>query len=168
MRIEITKNARDDQIAITRLDGSRVVTRFPKKGSIPHDAVHLFVEEELGLAEGFWGLVGKGLHPEAIAALAKESGHPSVARPAEPDEDIVQLLQSERLVECFEADFWSTPTDIETFLSVVAAACRQSLIPAPKLTEDFVERTRMRINAFAQKWRALPEGGSVELCWSGV
>ena len=77
MQIRITKGRTDDHIAIRRDDGSEVATRFPKKGPIPHDAVHLAVEGTLGLRDGFWDMIASGHHPEAIADMAKAAGHAS-------------------------------------------------------------------------------------------
>ncbi len=57
MEITITKGQGEDRIAIVHADGRRMDTTFPKKGFIPHDAVHLFVERELGLRQAFWGMV---------------------------------------------------------------------------------------------------------------
>ena len=80
MQIRITKGRTDDHIAIRRDDGSEVATRFPKKGPIPHDAVHLAVERALGLHDGFWGMVARGHHPEGIAERATSAGHASASR----------------------------------------------------------------------------------------
>ena len=81
MEITITKGQAEDRIAICHADGRRVETTFPKKGFIPHDAVHVFVERELGLKDAFWGMVKAGRHPEEIAGFAKAAGHASAARP---------------------------------------------------------------------------------------
>ena len=70
MRIIITRGERSDRIDAHRRDGSNVSASFPHKGPIPHDAVHFFVESELGIADGFWGLVASGRHPEEIAVIA--------------------------------------------------------------------------------------------------
>ncbi|MCW1402199.1 hypothetical protein OKA06_07605 [Novosphingobium sp. MW5] len=93
MRIEITKGEKDDAIAVTRDDGSTAFTGFPKKGPVPHDGVHFFVEQELGLARGFWGMVSAGHHPEELAELAKAAGHASAKRFGDPDPAIIELLQ---------------------------------------------------------------------------
>src|SRR3954453_22084071 len=107
MQITITKGERGDRIDAIRADGSSVTTTFPHKGPIPHDAVHFYVESELGLDRGFWGMVASGKHPEEVQDIAKAGGHASASRGRAPDADIIELIQAERAVECFEADLWS-------------------------------------------------------------
>jgi hypothetical protein len=82
MWIEIVKGTDDDAVHVTRADGSRASTRFPKKGPVPHDGVHAIVERALGMRRAFWGHVANGKHPEDIAALAAAAGPPErQARP---------------------------------------------------------------------------------------
>ena len=101
MRIAITKGASGDRIAVTRPDGSRADFGFPRKGPYPHDAFHFFVERELGLTRGFWGLIASGMAPDAVQELASAGGHASAKRAGTPDPAIIELVQAERLVECF-------------------------------------------------------------------
>ena len=167
MRIAITKGRMDDLITIERADKSRAETRFPKKGMVPHDAVHFYVERDLGLSRGFWGLVAEGKHPEAIAEMAKQAGHASASRARVPDADIVELLQAERLVECFEAELWSAGTggDTGAFLAVAQTACDYSYVPLPGITADLVTRARDSLERFSANWLASPLGHVVEFIW---
>lgn len=166
MRIQITKGLRDDRIALTRADGSRAETLFPKKGPVPHDAVHWFVERELGLARGFWGMVAEGPHPEEIQEIAKAGGHASAKRPGVPDAAIVQLLQAERLVECFEADLWGggdgDPADL---IALAETACGYSAVPLPPMDGSVVGRIRAGLGDFARAWIAAPAGHVAVLEW---
>ena len=132
MLIRITKGERDDVVAILRGDGSKAVTRFPKKGPVPHDAVHYFVERGWPLPRGFWGSVAAGVHPEEIAAIAKAAGHASASRARVPDASIVEIVQAERLVECFEADYWDGGGADDTLIAVAEAACAASFVPCPR------------------------------------
>ena len=51
-----------DRVYVTRGDGSSTGWDFPSYGDgLPHDLCHLVVEDELGLTEGFWGLVDQGV-----------------------------------------------------------------------------------------------------------
>src|SRR5437016_10106782 len=115
MEIRITKGTTSDRVEVRRSDGSRADTNFPKKGPIPHDVVHFFVESELGVVEGFWGMVASGRHPEEIQDVAKAAGHASASRASAPDPSIVPIVQAERIVECFEADLWGGGGDSQTF-----------------------------------------------------
>jgi len=165
MRIDITKGKSDDAIVIARADGSRAETRFPKKGPVPHDGVHVIVERALGFDNAFWGHVANGRHPEEIALLAAEAGHPSAKRARDPDAEIIQMIQAERLVECFEAEIWGGPGDLDTLQSVADAAMAQSKVPPITLTADAVARIRKELSAFASEWRAIGGGESYRFDW---
>ena len=166
MQIRITKGRADDHILIRRDDGSEVATRFPKKGPIPHDAVHLAVERVLGLDEAFWGMVGAGHHPEAIADMAKAAGHASASRGRVPDAGFVQAIQAERAVEAFEADHWSGGTgDPEGIRFMTHSGCEQSHVPPLPMDDAAVEAIRADIADFATRWAALPEGETIEVTW---
>lgn len=165
MRIEITKGQRDDRIAIRRRDGTRADTVFPKKGPVPHDAVHWFVERELGLSRGFWGMVSAGAHPEDIAEIAKASGHASAKRASTPAAGIVELLQAERIVECFEADLWSGGGAAQDLIVLAETACGYSVVPLPAMDAAAVERIQFGIAVFAEEWAAAPQGHVAVLDW---
>lgn len=166
MEITITKGLSEDRIAICHADGRRVETTFPKKGFIPHDAVHVFVERELGLKNAFWGMVKAGRHPEEIAGIAKAAGHASASRNTVPDASIVELLQAERLVECFEADQWSGGSGAAADLIAMAeVACNTSHVPLPGLDAAQVAAIRSHITAFAGEWMAAPLGHVARFDW---
>ena len=165
MRIEITKGERNDRITIQRRDGTRADTVFPKKGPVPHDAVHWFVERELGISHGFWGMVAYGIHPEDIAEIAKAAGHASAKRAGTPSAEIVELLQAERIVECFEADLWSGGGRAQDLIGLAATACGYSAVPLPAIDVDAVERIQFGIAVFAEEWAAAPQGHVAVLEW---
>lgn len=166
MRIEITKGSREDRIVIRRADGSGAETTFPKKGTVPHDAVHWWVERELGLRGAFWGMVAAGKHPEEIADLAKAAGHASAKRAAVPDASIVELLQAERLVECFEADMWSPGGEAADLVALAETACSYSHVPLPAaLDPAAAQRIRHGLAQFAGEWIAAPQGHVAVFEW---
>jgi hypothetical protein len=168
MRITITKGERSDRIDVLRKDLSEVGTTFPHKGPVPHDAVHFFVESGLGIADGFWGMVSAGRHPEEIAGIAKAAGHASAKRAGAPDPSIVPILQAERTVECFEADLWGgSRGDIETLRQVIAAGCAQSNVPAPDVADSAIAEIRTRLIGLREQWSSIPDGGSITLEWTG-
>ena len=162
LRISITKGRASDHIEIERSNGDLFRFDFPKKGPIPHDAVHYFVERALSMKSGFWGMVAAGTAPDDVQDIAKAGGHASAKRAGIPDAKIVELLQAERIVECFEADAWSAPASGETFRGVVEAACACSFVAAPTLADTAIERIRSDIADFAQKWRAAPIGAQFD------
>lgn len=165
MQIAITKRRSDDLIELTRADGSMASTTFPKKGPVPHDVVHFFVERGLALPGAFWGLVAAGHHPEELAELAKQAGHASAKRAGIPDASIVQLLQAERLVECFEADQWGGGGDDATFLAIAATACESSHVPLPPVDAAAIGKVRGEIAGFAEEWIAAGEDHVARLEW---
>lgn len=167
MQIRITKGRTDDHIAIRRDDGSEVATRFPKKGPIPHDAVHLAVEGTLGLRDGFWGMIASGHHPEAIADMAKAAGHASASRGRVPDESFVGAIQAERAVEAFEADHWSGGAgDPEGIRFMANAGCEQSHVAPLAMDDAAIGSIRANLADFAGRWAALGEGEAIEVTWA--
>ena len=167
MRITITKGRDDDRLDIQRADGSQVSTRFPHKGPIPHDFVHCAVEGELAMRRGFWGLVAAGHHPDEIQEMAKLAGHASSKRAEVPADHFVEAIQAERIVEAFEADFWSggkgDPADVAY---MAESGCAQSLVPsADALDETAVVRIRNRLADFAAQWSRLKAGEFLTVDW---
>lgn len=167
MRIVLTKGNTSDHVAIERDDGSRASFDFPKKGPVPHDAFHFFVESELGMTHGFWGLVASGMEPETVGAMAAEAGHASAKRAEVPEDHIVELLQAERLVECFEAESWSGGGDDEGIMAMAEPGWTASHVPAPNGVRARLGTIRNGIAGFAAAWHALPPKGSLTLEWKG-
>lgn len=165
MRITITKGPDGDRIAVMRADGSREAFAFPRKGPYPHDAFHFFVERELGMARGFWGLLASGLAPDAVQTLAHAGGHASAKRAGTPDAAIIELVQAERLVECFEAASWSGGADDAMIMAMAEPAWAASQVPAPDMMTERLTAIRGALDPFLDQWRALPEGGSLALEW---
>ena len=169
MRITIIKGERTDQVQALRPDGTRVCTSFPHKGPIPHDAVHFHVESALAMGNAFWGMVAEGRHPDEVAAVAKAGGHASASRAAVPDEAIIQLVQAERAVECFEADLWSgSGTSPQTIRDTVAAGCAQSLVPAFEISDEAINNIRSSLTGLAKRWSSAVPGERLVLEWAGA
>ena len=165
MRVKITKGSDRDYIEAHRYDGSIVKAAFPKKGWFPHDAIHFVVESELQYQAGFWGRVFRGSHPEEVGALAAAGGHHSSSRAEKPSDEIVELVQAERIVECFEAEMWGEPSDLATFRGVLDAACSHSKVSSPILSEQNIRNIRKELSSLLALWGELPVGESLELSW---
>ena len=151
--VEIIKGAREDRVTVTRAAGAGVSFQFPKKGPLPHDAVHYVVESVMGLQQAFWGRIAAGQSPDSIQQLAHVGGHPSAKRAGKPAADIVEMLQAERLVECLEADAWSGGAgDVATFSEVYTAACAQSGVAPLLLDEQHLARLRTGMQELARQW----------------
>ena len=165
MEITFAKGQTCDTVAFRRADGSGAAFDFPKKGPTPHVAFHFFVERKLGMARGFWGLVASGVDPSAIQQLAAEAGHASARRAAVPDDSIVELLQAERLVECFEAESWSGGADDGGIMAMAIPGWASSHVQAPDRVREHLAGIRADIREFEQRWSGLAMGASVTLEW---
>lgn len=165
MKIEITKGRGADYIVIVRGDGSRVETSFPHKGPVPHDAVHYFVERGLGLSDAFWGMIANGAHPADLLEIAKAAGHASAKRAVIPDASIVELIQAERLVECFEAELWSGGSDDAGLIAIAQAGCEASHVRLPAIAPSALGSAREALRAFADEWTAAPIGHVARFDW---
>lgn len=165
MQIRLTRGERADRIEARRDDGTFASELVPEKGPIAHDLVHFVVESELGFDRGFWGLVAAGHAPELIAEMAKAAGHASAKRATEPDPQFVQAIQVERIVESFEAEFWSRGDDNDALRAMAEAGCEQSLVACPALDDDSIDRARDRLVALADEWARLAVGETLLLDW---
>ncbi len=165
MRIAITKGTSQDHVAVTRTDGSRTHFSFAKKGPYPHDAFHFFIERGLGMQAGFWGLVARGMEPDAVQAMALAGGHASAKRAAEPDPGIVELIQAERLVECFEAASWSGGADDAAIMAMAEPAWATSLVPPPTGVPDKLSGIRAALDVFLDEWWDASVNATLELEW---
>lgn len=153
IQVEIVKGVREDRVTVAHADGAVVSFPFPKKGPLPHDAVHYVAESVMGLQQAFWGRIAAGQSPDSIQQLAHAGGHPSAKRAAVPSPDIIEMLQAERLVECLEADAWSGGVgDLATFSEVYAAACTQSGVPPLLLAEQHLVQLRAGIAELSRQW----------------
>ena len=165
MDVVFTKGWSKDRLEFERPDGSRCGFSVPHKGPLPHDAVHVFVERRLGLTRGFWGLVSAGSDPEQVSAMAAAGGHASAKRAGVPDDGIVQLLQAERLVECFEAEHWSGGADDAGILDMATASWSASHVAPIAFADSDIAAIRNAIREFASRWSALATGGAITLDW---
>lgn len=165
MRIVLTKGETTTNVAFERDDGTFARFDFPRKGPVPHDAFHFFVERELGMSRGFWGLVAEGIDPKVVGAMAAEAGHASAKRAQAPDAHIVELLQAERLVECFEAESWSGGSDDEGIMAMAEPGWAASHVPAPCGVRDRLGAIREGIRGFSAQWALAKPGDSLSLEW---
>ena len=165
MRIAISRTGSSEHIAIERADGSTARATIPQKGVVSHDIVHFCVEDTLGLDRGFWGSVAAGEDPALIQERAKAGGHASAKRAKAPDESIVELLQAERLVECFEAESWGGGADDEGLLAMARAGWAASHVPPLALDAGQLAAIRRQLAELGARWKATPEGATMELQW---
>lgn len=165
MKIVIRKGADSDVVEAFRRDGCTTSFKVPHKGPIPHDAVHYFVEQQLGLHNGFWGAIARGETARDIGERAAAGGHASAKRASLPEVSIVELLQAERLVECFEADAWGGGSDDDAVLAMARSGWDQSLVPPLAMTPQEVSKIRQQIKEFSANWSQITQGDQIALDW---
>ena len=165
MQVTITKMRADDRILIERDGHASVAFDFPKKGSVPHDAVHEIVERTMRLRRGFWGIIAEGVHPDDVLAMAKAAGHASARRAQVPQSHIVELLQAERLVECFEAALWDGGVEADDLRQIARVACESSHVPLPPLDDPTIGAIMEEVRALDAAWRSAALGHSISFAW---
>jgi len=151
---------------VTRTDGSELSFQVSHKGPLPHDIVHYFVERAFGLTRAFWGFVESGNDPKAIEQRAAKGGHRSAVRAVVPDSVVIELIQAERLVECFEAEHWSMASDNDAIFAMAQSEWQQSKVPTLVRDDRAVANCRAALRKFAQQWSEIAPGQSLTLNWS--
>lgn len=137
----VRQRGRRDRVYVTRSDGTTTGWDFPSYGDgLPHDACHLVIEDELGLRDGFWGLVDLGTE------VAVWDNQATLLRDGRPwaehaDAGLEGLLHAEQVV---------------ARLSGLAAS------PADPRTAMEARATRRLLELGAQ-WRTLPDGHAIDV-----
>lgn len=165
MMIAMSRTGRTEQVRVERADGSVASFAIPAKGTVSHDLFHFCVESALGLGRGFWGLVAAGADPEGLGEQAKAAGHASAKRAGVPEAWLVELLQAERLVECFEAESWSGASDDEELLTMARAGWESSHVPPLECSAGQLASVRELLAEHGQRWLALADGEEMAIEW---
>jgi hypothetical protein len=138
---------------VTRDDG--VVYRLgggPVTSAIPHDLVHLTVEESMRIADGIWGAIAGGV-------VFRSMTHVSGRRPPHSAERSAELIRAHR-------DSLQRAELIGGYVERLAMGG-----PAPyfDVTIDPVaaNRAAARLREVAARWAALPVGAEVVCEWPG-
>ena len=161
MRIRFVRTAgAPDRVYVRRTDGSETSWSFPTYGdAVPHDLVHAVVEEELGIVDGFWARVDRGVDPARINADANRIG--GANKYAGFGDDLRGLYLAENLANLS----WGIDeiTDDER-LERVAEDCAKSGVDVPPRVNDAgLQRVRERLAELAARWRALVPKGTLEV-----
>jgi hypothetical protein len=165
-----------DRVYVTRHDGSSTAWDFPSYGEgLPHDLCHLVVEEELGIAQGFWGLVDRGVDVEVIdnkATLVRD------ARPLvhEPGMDFTGLMAAEEAVAVLSPP--GLRTEQVGALTVAHLDASSSDVPdsatlrselgfalPPGTTDEAIASVRRRLTELGEQWRGLGDGEAISLTY---
>jgi hypothetical protein len=155
--IEFTKRA-DGRTVLrcVRADGSVTWQRNDDQHArfFPlHDLTHYAVETELGLPQGFFGLIAEGWDIEETTGKTARGPLPNEA------------LEVEYIVSAFSAERAGgvDATAVE-FNELAATFARAKGMPPPRqLSEADLARVRSRFDKLAAKWRSLPTASTLEL-----
>jgi hypothetical protein len=137
----VRRPGRRDRVYVSRDDGSRTGWDFPSYGDgLPHDLCHLVVEDELNVADGFWGLVAQGVEVGIVdkQATLMRDGAPFADQPG------VELSGLRRAE------------------AAVVAVNDGGGVPAGA-TREAAAAIRERLGQLAGQWRALGDGGAITI-----
>jgi len=139
-------------VYVTREDGTATSWNFPSYGDVlPHDLCHLVVEDELGLTDGFWGLVDRGVDVGLVndqATLVRGS------RPLAEQAgfDLSGLLVAEAAVAALAG-----PANAVDDVDELPVSAEPEAISA----------IRDRLRQLSERWRKLDDGAAITLQFHG-
>jgi len=153
-----------DRVYVRRTDGSDTSWSFPTYGdALPHDMVHLVVEEAFQIADGFWGRVDRGVDPARINAEANRLGGANKYKGF--GDDLRGLLLAETVANL---SWGISEISDEQRLQQVADECEKHGIAMPPLVDPArLQRVRTRLAELSAQWRALVPKGTLELTFAG-
>jgi hypothetical protein len=150
--------------AIARDDGACFDVRgIGFMGALPHDLAHLVVEQELGLANGFWGTVAAG---GIFGSMTATTG----ARPFHSDARSLALMKAnqdnlndaELLVGAF-TDALDKGT--ASLLIALSRYRKGSAIKRAAVSNAEALRVLDVLRSMQRTWLELPIGGEIMLVW---
>jgi len=148
------KTGRDgpDSLACVRDDGTSTWRRI-QRGLAFHDLAHYAVETELGVTDGFYGLVADGWSFEAFADAEERARIP-------PGAIWVELLVNTFLTEAMSGALH----DADAFHASVAQSAAQLGGSIPRrLGDEEIAGIRGTIVSLVARWRALAPSETLEL-----
>ena len=137
---------------VTREDGTSTSWDFPSYGDgLPHDLCHLVVESELGLTDGFWGLVDQGVD---VGLVNNQATLMRGSRPLAEQAgfDLSGLLEAETAVAALAGS-----------ASGVGDVDEQPVGVEP----EAINAIRDRLRQLSEQWRKLNDGAAITLQYDG-
>jgi hypothetical protein len=158
------------RVHVERDDGAILETRSPgATDALPHDLIHFVVERELGLDDGFWPRVARGVKFRNMRLVRKPLGklRRQPPRPKRPSSEKRGLLEAEVLVGVFH-DIWTGAAErewgtIRAFLDSVWSPRTRSR--ADELDEQTIRRICDALTEAERAWRRVPIGGELRVTW---
>jgi hypothetical protein len=164
-------------VYVTRDDGSSTDWDFPSYADgLPHDMCHLVVEDELGLAEGFWGLVDQGVDVGLVnnQATLMWNGKPLIERVGvdfsglNEAEEAVAVLAGPTIDVTAAGELAVARLATRRERTVETDAVAQSLgfeLPT-SATPEAIIAIHSRLNDLEEAWHSLEDGVAVTLPFS--
>lgn len=137
---------------VTRKDGTSTSWDFPSYGDgLPHDLCHLVVESELGLTDGFWGLVDQGVD---VGLVNNQATLMRGSRPLAEQAgfDLSGLLEAEAAVAALAGP-----------ANGVGDLDERPVGPEP----EAINTIRDRLRQLSAHWRKLDDGTAMTLQYHG-
>ncbi|WP_461167899.1 hypothetical protein [Tsukamurella serpentis] len=163
MDVTFVKRRNGYDVRISRDSGPRLEPRGGPGGKplIPHDAAHLIVEAEAGIRGGVFGRIAdaNGLDglfwpadPAERRRAARRKRRPTAAQSAD-------MARSEALAS-LTAALWEVQRGHRPADPAWPGPLQNPAVPA-----ELRDRIFARYDDFAERWRALPDGGELTLHW---
>jgi hypothetical protein len=144
VHVHLTKLSQErHRLEIVRPDGSREGRELETRSFLIHDLAHFAVEQQGGLANGFWGSLAAGVGFDALLV--------DVA-----DDD--PRWRAERLAAQFQS-LWGLRDD-PSF-----AERRARYVVDNDVDDAFVDGSMERMRQLWGHWKATPWGGAMTLSW---
>lgn len=157
MRILLTKLTNDRHaLEIVRRDGSRDRAELETKSLWYHDFVHLAVESEAGLQDGFWGTLASGTTMAEMNDFTNAAGKSYVGTMT-----IIEMLVGALSGAIGGVPHETVVTNIRGYLESVG---KGEEFPA-WLTPDYVARVQERLRKLVGHWNGTPFGETMEVAW---
>jgi hypothetical protein len=135
---------RSHRLTVVRTDRSSIERTLETHSVLLHDLVHLAVEAEAGIDDGFWGLLASGVDFEELLA---EASHPTRAG--------IRLAES--LVGPMQA-VWKGHLTADGYVAMARDA-------APFVDSAFVDRVLERLRRLWGHWNGTPFHEAMEVTW---
>jgi hypothetical protein len=183
----VRRRGQRDHVYVTRGDGTEAAWAFPTYGdTLPHDLCHLVIEDELGLRDGFWGLVDRHVEVGLVnnQATLLRDGEPLLGQPGvdfsglQAAEAAVAVLGPTsvtvdggagqlavaRLAEPEHDPEHASPASSTPSADATAAIVEIAGQPLPaSATPAAVAAIRDRLAELGDRWRHLDDGGAITL-----
>lgn len=131
------------RLVVERADGSRLERELETRSVLLHDLVHLAVEAQADLTDGFWGMLADGADfDELMAGAGAPNGETTLA------ESLVGPMQS----------VWNGHLDPDGYVELVRHR-------APFVDRAFVDAVLDRIRRLWGQWKATPFHETMTLTW---